>query len=265
MGDGGRYELKYVVEETRARAIAGFLRGYLRPSMYNRPGPLPGEPVVSLYFDSPDLLFYRQASGGLKNRIKLRVRFYDDDWDHPAFLEIKRRVSDVICKDRAMISREVVRRMLREGWPSLLDGSDHSALVCGTTPAMVLQQFSYLCNAAQARATLYTTYVREAFVGADDGKLRVTFDRHIRAALYEGEDRVAVPRRGVPPNPLCIPPESVVLELKFNGGCPGWMQRMVRIFNLYRRSASKYCMCAEALGLPLGRRDVAVRQRWTVA
>jgi hypothetical protein len=43
------------------------------------------------------------------------------------------------------------------------------------------------------------------------------------------------------------------------------MQGMVRMFNLYRRSVSKYCMCAEALGLPRVRHGQALPQQWTVA
>ncbi len=265
MSHRARYELKYVVEESRARAITGFLRSYLRPSAYNRPGAIPGEPVVSLYFDSPDLLFYRQNLAGLKNRIKLRIRFYDDDWERPAFLEIKRRMSDAICKDRTMISREIVRQMLRQGWPSLSRGSYLSGLDYGTRQAEVQQQFSRLCNASQARAVTYVSYVREAFVGADNGPLRVTMDRQLRATLYEGEERVGVPRRGAKPNPLSIPPESVILELKFNHSCPRWMQKMVRMFNLHRRSVCKYAVCTEALGLPLRRLGLAVPQWETVA
>lgn len=228
-------------------------------------GIIPGEPVISLYFDSPDLLFYRQSFAGLRNRVKLRVRFYDNDWKGPAFLEIKRRMSDVICKDRAMISREVVRQSLRQGWSSLLHGSQFTSLDNGKRQAQVQQQFSSLCNTTGARAMVYVSYVREAFVGGDDGDLRVTLDRKIRATRYEGEDRVGVPRRGVRPNVLSIPPDSVVLELKFNRYCPRWMQHMVRMFNLNRRSISKYCICAEALGLPLGRRALTVPQLETVA
>ena len=116
MGHTARYELKYVIEEARAQAIADYVRSYIDPSPHNAAGPVPGHRVVSLYLDSPDLFLFRQANTGHKNRIKLRIRFYDDDWDHPAFLEIKRRVSDVICKDRAMVSREGVRQMLSD-WP----------------------------------------------------------------------------------------------------------------------------------------------------
>ncbi len=265
MVDGGRYELKYIVEETRAQAIAGFLRGYLCPSSYNRPGPVPGESVVSLYFDSPDLLFYRQACTGLRNRIKLRVRHYDSDWSQPAFLEIKRRVSDVICKQRAMVSREAVRQFLRAGWPNQLCARDDGPPCDSPAQAAAWQQFAHLCNAARARAVLYCTYVREAFVGADGGTLRVTMDRQIRATLYDGEHRLEVPGRGVPPSPLFIRPDHVVLELKFNGGCPRWMQHMVRTFNLHRRSVSKYCACVEAIGLPLERQGTAAGLGRTVA
>lgn len=260
-----RYELKYVVEETRARAITGFLRGHLRPSAYNRGGSIPGETVTSLYFDSPDLLFYRQNFAGLKNRIKLRIRFYDNDWDQPAFLEIKRRVSDAICKERTMISREIVRQMLQQRWPSLSRGSQSEPAPFGPKQVAVQQEFSRLCNVAQARPMLYVSYIREAFVGVDDGPLRVTLDRQLRGALYEGEERIALPQRGVPPHVHTVSPEAVVLELKFNRSCPLWMQKMVRVFNLHRRSLCKYTICTEALGLLRGRRGLAVPQWETVA
>ncbi len=265
MSQRARYELKYVVEESRARAITGFLRSYLRPSSYNRPGTIPGESVVSLYFDSPDLVFYRQNFAGLKNRIKLRIRFYDSDWEQPAFLEIKRRVSEAICKDRTKISREIIAHMLRQGWPSLSPGAHTSEQDYGQRQAEVQQKFSRLCNAAQARATLYVSYKREAFVTADDGPLRVTMDRQIRATLFEGDDQIAVPQRGAAPSPLVVPPESVVLEMKFNRSCPAWMQKLVRVFNLHRRSVCKYGMCVEALGLPQGRRGLVAPQLEIVA
>ena len=105
MGHSARFELKYVVEEARAVAVADFVSSYLRPSEHNGEGPIRGHPVISLYLDSPDFFFFRQAYTGHKNRMKLRIRFYDDEWQRPAFLEIKRRVSEVICKDRAMMTR----------------------------------------------------------------------------------------------------------------------------------------------------------------
>lgn len=265
MDEGGRYELKYIIEESRAQAMTGYLRPYLRPSSFNRPGPTPGEPVVSLYFDSPDLLFYRQACSGLKNRFKLRIRYYDSDGNKPAFLEVKRRVSDVICKERAMVSRDSVRQVLLSGWPSRWCGPGLSPWDGDQQQASVWQQFSRLLNVARARAMLYCTYIREAYVESDGGSLRVTMDRQIRATLYSGERQLEVPAHSVQPSPQFIRPDQVVLELKFNGSCPQWMQQMVRTFNLHRRSVSKYCACVETLGLPSGRQNTAASPGRTVA
>ncbi len=265
MDDRGRYELKYVIEESCAQAIAGYLRAYLRPSSYNRTGSIPGEPVVSLYFDSPDLLFYRQASNGLKNRLKLRVRYYDQDHNQPAFLEIKRRVSDVICKERARVSRDSVQQILLSGPPHQPSESAQSTWNGDRKQASVWQQFRHVLDIAHARAMLYCTYYREAFVESDGGSLRVTFDRQIRATQYNGQSRLEVPVHNIPLNPLFLRPNQVVLELKYNGGCPQWMQHMVRTFNLQRRSVSKYCACVEALGLMKGRQGGAADRGRTVA
>src|ERR1700691_1868169 len=106
MAHSSRFELKYIIEDARAVAVADFVSAALRPSVHTRSGPIRGHPVISLYLDSPDFFFFKQAYNGHKNRMKLRIRFYDDEWKRPAFLEVKRRVSEVICKDRAMMTRE---------------------------------------------------------------------------------------------------------------------------------------------------------------
>jgi hypothetical protein len=86
MGHSARFELKYLIQEPRAIAMADFLSSYLRPSEHNGSGPIRGHPVISLYLDSPDFFFFRQGFTGHKNRMKLRIRFYDDEWQRPAFL-----------------------------------------------------------------------------------------------------------------------------------------------------------------------------------
>src|SRR3974377_960056 len=132
MGHSARFELKYALEDARAVAVADFVQSYLRPSEHNGSGPIRGHPVISLYLDSPDYFFFRQAITGHKNRMKLRIRFYDDEWKRPAFLEVKRRVSEVICKDRALITREGVRQILTGGWPAGPFWTDCGHLLHGT-------------------------------------------------------------------------------------------------------------------------------------
>jgi hypothetical protein len=254
MGQSARYELKYVIEEERARALADYVQTYLRPSPHNGYSPLRGHPVISLYMDSPDFFYFRQGFTGHKNRIKLRIRFYDDEWKRPAFLEIKRRVAEVICKDRAMISREGVQRMLDGGWPSPSHWPDQDLLAHGKRRLDVYEQFWSLCNRIRARGMVYVSYVREIFEAPDDDELRVTMDRQIRGTVYDGSGRLTVPQRGFRPNILFFPRDGVVLELKFDERAPMWMYDLVKIFNLERRAVCKYCGCVDAVGLQWGGR-----------
>src|SRR5271165_4509119 len=150
MAHSARYEFKYIIEEPRAVAVADFLSSYLRPSPHNGSGAIRGHPVISLYLDSPDYFFFRQAYTGHKNRMKLRIRFYDDEWKRPAFLEIKRRVSEVICKDRAMISRDGVRDILSEGWPKQPYFPESGQLIHGRRRQDVSDDFWTFANTARA-------------------------------------------------------------------------------------------------------------------
>jgi len=253
MGQGGRYELKYVVEEPKAAAIREFVRGYLQPSIYNRAGRVAGEPVISLYMDSADLALYRQGAAGLKNRIKLRIRYYDDDWDHPAFFEVKRRVNDVIIKQRAMVRREAVRQMLAGGSPGPGYWPDGAHLLNGKDQRDGQKSFCHLCSTLYARGIIYVSYLREAWE-SPGGLVRVTFDRQIRGSVYDGAERLAMPTRGSRPDLPDFPAQGVVVELKFTSGCPAWLSQMVQQFDLYRRSVSKYCACIEGMGLQPGLR-----------
>ena len=255
MGQTGRYELKYVVDEERARAVAQHVQAYLRPSAHNGPR---GHPVISLYMDSPDFFFYRQGFGGHKNRIKLRIRFYDDEWKRPAFMEIKRRVGEVICKDRAMISREGVRQFLNGGWPCPSYWPEASVLAHGKRRLGVYNMFWSLANRVRAQGIIYVSYLREIFEAPDDEELRVTLDREIRATLYDGSGRLHLPSHGVAPPPDKPPSylsrDAVVIELKFDDRAPGWMYDMVRRFDLQRRPLCKYCTLIDGLGLQWGNR-----------
>ncbi|HTL59758.1 MAG TPA: polyphosphate polymerase domain-containing protein [Candidatus Limnocylindrales bacterium] len=258
MGHSARFELKYVIEEPRAIAIADFVSSFLRPSEHNGSGPIRGHPVISLYLDSPDFFFYRQSYTGHKNRMKLRIRFYDDKWERPAFLEIKRRVGEVIRKDRAMISREGVRQILSEGWPEQPYFADCSQLLHGKRRQDVNEDFWRFANTVRARGAVYVSYFREIWEAPDDEELRVTLDRRVRGSSYDGSSRLQVPKTGwrpyLPPYLEPLPPKAVILELKFNDRAPGWMFDLARIFNLRQIPVCKYSACVYAQQLQWGRR-----------
>ncbi len=257
MAHSARFELKYVIRECRAVAVADFVSAYLRPSEHNGSGPIRGHPVIILYMDSPVWFFFRQGFTGHKNRMKLRIRFYDNEWKRPAFLEVKRRVSEVICKDRAMISREGVREILSSGWPAQPYFADCANLLHGKRRQDVNEDFWGFANTARAEGKIYVSYYREIWESLEDEELRVTFDRQIRGSRYDGSGRLEVPKRGwrpyLPPYLAPFPPDGVILELKFDERPPKWMLDLVRIFNLQQTPVCKYCGCIYARQLHCGR------------
>jgi hypothetical protein len=258
MAHSARFELKYVIEEERAVAVADFVSSYLSPSPHNGSGPIRGHPVISLYMDSPDCFFFRQAYTGHKNRMKLRIRFYDDEWQRPAFLEIKRRVSEVICKERAMISREAVRQILTQGWPCRPYAADPSALVHGKRRQDVSDDFWLFANRVRARGLIFVSYYREIYESTQDEELRVTLDRQVRGSHYDGSGCLRTPKTGwrpyLPPYMAPFPKDGVILELKFDERAPLWMFDLVRIFNLRQTPVCKYSACIYAQELQWKRR-----------
>src|SRR3954471_441210 len=116
-----RYELKYLIDEPCARRGRGLLRSYLQRDPHATGHTHYAYPIYSLYLDDPGMALYRATTQGQKNRMKLRVRFYDQDATKPLFCEIKRRVNDVILKERAIIRRDALARVLAGCCPAAAD------------------------------------------------------------------------------------------------------------------------------------------------
>ncbi len=234
---GSRFELKYVIDERRAAAIRDFVRGHLVRDEH-APDTPKGEYVVSsLYLDSPDLTLARATQRGLRNRVKLRIRQYNNDPGAPVFFEIKRRDANVILKQRAAVRRDAATRLIRGRIPrrsDLLkpDGEQYGAL----------ERFCELSRCIGAIGQVFVNYCREAYVSPDSNAVRLTFDRRLTAAPFYGTLRIPDDR-----NTLAPRVRGVVLELKFTDRFPKWMREMVCAFDLDRGSMAKYVVCVEAL------------------
>jgi hypothetical protein len=180
----------------------------------------------------------------VKNRFKLRLRYYDGDPASPIFLEVKRREADVIRKERAPITREGARLLLRGGYPGSLHLFQDSARV--EAPA-ALECFRRLRDEIGAGAIACVEYLREAYVLPEGNGLRVTLDRGVRGSLFNRIGQLQPPRAGVETNV-----RGVILEIKFTDRFPCWLSEMVQAFDLQRSSMSKYLHCVNALGLRRG-------------
>jgi len=223
-----RYEIKYLISESKAAAIAQFIRPYVRSDHYCKLQPNGSYPVASLYLDSESLQLCRQSMEGQKNRFKLRIRSYTDELDYPHFFEIKRRLNAIIIKSRARVMPADVAPLI-SGMLGLPQGNG--------TERQTLGQFLLYAAGINARPVVRTRYQRQAFEDILDDTVRVTFDRNISYSVTSNLD-VGLNGEGWHRLPLTL--NSIVLEIKFTDRYPAWLGRMVKYFVLRQQSVSKY-------------------------
>ena len=225
-----RHELKYLISESTAAGVTQFITQFMRMDRFSELQENGTYPIVSLYLDSPNLKLFRESMDGHKNRFKLRIRSYTDDIDYPRFFEIKRRVNTIIIKSRAQVMDKSI--------PSFLSGKlpppqGHS------TEDEALKQFMFYLNSIRAKPMVQVRYQRQAYESKYDQKrVRITFDRDLCGNI------TSLPHVGLDGRKWYkVPTNGVILEVKFTGRYPGWIDRMVKCFGLNKRSISKYANC----------------------
>src|SRR5207302_11308217 len=126
---------------------------------------------------------YNGTVQAIKNRYKLRIRYYNDNAKSPVFFELKRRVHDVILKDRACVKRESVKELMRGRCPNrddLLNPNDMDSY-------SALRNFMDLAADINASGRTIVYYEREAWVTPSYDNVRLTFDRKLAGMRWEGQ------------------------------------------------------------------------------
>jgi hypothetical protein len=251
-----RYECKYVVSRDLVRPLQEHIACYTRPDPHTVPGE--GYVISSLYLDSPGLTFHFAKARQDVQRVKLRIRMYDDQVSGPIYWEIKRKVKGVIRKRRV--------RVVRPDWAQ--HAEDLDALLGPESTLRdrrALEEFFYVQGVFAARPVVAVRYTREAFEGLIDDYARVTFDRRI---LCREADGYHLPTGRDPHVSIDDPTATggdesgVVMELKFADRAPLWMIDLVQRFRLRRRGFSKYSTGVErVLGAYRGGHDPRVPTR----
>ncbi len=238
-----RYELKYVIPEQKALAIRDFLRCYLDVDKNGLGQPDLSYPVHSLYLDSPSMSLYHSTINGDKNRFKLRIRFYNESDETPVFLEIKRRMNNIISKKRVGVPRATAQSILSGQIPALEEisaankkkGSNETQEGLSTSQIDALLEFSDHVNQLQAQPVSHVAYRREAWILPDSNVVRVTLDRQVRC-----EPDPDARLNTIMNNPTFVFGDWVILELKFTDRFPNWFRDLVEVFNLTQCGAAKY-------------------------
>ncbi len=233
----GRFEHKYLVTDQVAVAVRNAIRPHLAIDAHTPPDSVRGYAVHSLYFDTPALDFYRQTREGVKQRVKLRVRFYDQDPGGVAFVEVKEKNDGQVFKRRYRTDKPLVESMLHDPQCEPI-GHALSNGARGTA----LEEFCRRRHEVGAVPKLFITYEREAYNSTSSPPVRVTFDRRIRANVVGRDVKLAIPRYGANVGGL-----NVLLEFKYAGDPPAWLQEVEQQFLLRRASFSKFAECIDVL------------------
>lgn len=232
-----RFELKYLISENTAQRLRDFVRCYLAMDEYSVGRPNYSYPVHSLYLDSDSLEIYWRTVNGDKNRYKLRLRYYSDNPDTPVFFEIKRRMKDVILKQRGGVRQSAV--------PLILNGQlpEEKYMVTKDAGSLVaVQRFQALMMELNAKPKSHIFYQREAYV-ADNDEVRVTMDRDVYS-----EPNLSPTIKVKMTKPVLGYAGFVILELKFTNRFPNWFRELVRVADTMQCGAAKYVSGVGLLG-----------------
>jgi hypothetical protein len=235
-----RLEYKYLVPED----ALGPLRQQLLPFLVadSHVGQGGDYAIRSIYFDTAAFDYYYQKESGIQYRRKLRVRGYgQQSKDALAFLEIKR-------KDNAVISKSRVSFDFRDG-EALFASGDIARYIhhADTDPRAVkdAQSFFYHLHRYSLLPTVLICYEREAYFGRYNSSLRLTLDKALRSAPFPRLDELydeKQQRRSLEGH--------FILELKFNGGTPGWLKTLLEKYQLERQALSKYTISLDQHRIP---------------
>jgi VTC domain len=232
-----RYELKYLIPHRLAVRMRHYVQQHLELDEFGGSGPNHDYPVHSLYLDSHDWKIFQRTINGDKNRYKLRIRYYNDGEKTPVFWEIKRRMKDIILKQRCGIWRSSADQILKGQLPAALEMmAPHEA-----SEMKAIQEFLRLQYDLNAVGKMHVAYEREAYVNNHNNEVRITFDRHVRVCTRFDQSLTTQMKKPFVCTGNCDNPDDVViLELKYSGRFPDLYRELVQNFNLVQTGAAKY-------------------------
>ncbi len=181
--------------------------------------------IRSLYFDSPDNMFYAQTRNGLDHRYKYRIRIYDKS-DSRITLERKESLHGKKHKDISVIPGDLLE--------AVLEGRDY-----GSEDDLV-SRFFLDRKLFLLEPRVIIEYSRAPYVYSI-GNVRITFDKSIFAS--DSFDLFKNDLTGID----VLPGGHGILEVKYDDVLPGAIKKMFNSYDLQAVSFSKYVRAVDAM------------------
>lgn len=222
-----RYEQKYEINLYQYEELRQVIGQMLSPDAHVDEN---GEYTIrSLYFDDMYHSAYEQKMDGVSGRKKYRIRIYNCSGER-IHLECKHKEGSYIYKESCPLTMEEYQKLLNGECEFLLSKDSDMA-----------KEFFLDYRTKLLRPEVIVDYEREPYV-YDAGTVRITFDKHVRAA-YPTQDLFDADI----PSYHVYPQDTVILEIKFTDYLPEHIRKIFQVRNFTQTSASKYCLCDDTI------------------
>ena len=221
-----RYEKKYLLGPDQLEKIQEGMAPYLCPDEFGV------YTIGNVYYDTEDYRLIRASLEKPVYKEKLRLRAYGVPGDGDSvFVELKKKVSGVVYKRRAVLPAAEAAAYVNQGCPP-----ERKDQIC--------REIDWFLQSYRPAPRVYIAYDRTAFRGRENPELRVTFDTGLR-----WRDRALDLRDGDEGEPL-LPPDRTLMELKLPGAAPLWLAHLLSEAGAFPVSFSKYGICYREKLLP---------------
>ncbi|MBE0643359.1 MAG: polyphosphate polymerase domain-containing protein [Bacteroidetes bacterium] len=233
-----KLEYKYLLPLDRIPALRRSLLLHMQPDKYAKMSPDLEYTVRSVYLDTPRFAAYREKVEGVRVRRKYRIRAYNDaSAGARAFLEIKEKVGAYLTKYRCGLAVDAIGTLIADRDFDRHVEKKHGD---GIHPANA-ERFFRDYDRKALRPVALIVYDREAYTVNGFGDLRVTIDKHLRAARTSSPDALYSDGALLP-----VMRQHCILEVKFTRGVPGWLRAQLEQYQLRRLALSKYTLSLDA-------------------
>ena len=218
-----RNEFKYYISPHQRFIITQKLKGILQLDQHVSEE---GEyHIRSLYFDDIQNTALHEKLGGVRDRVKYRIRIYNKS-DNVIHFEKKIKYRDYIAKVKEPITRAMYDQIVAGNYEVLQEGNK----------PLLLEIYSQMKNQL-LRPIVIVDYVREPYV-SQHGNVRITFDKQLRTGL----NNIDIFDPNLKPVPA-LDDERIILEIKYDEYLPQAIQTALQLEGVHRTSASKYVIC----------------------
>ncbi len=211
-----RTEKKYVITISQMNELLKRLDGKIRDDEFGC------STVRSLYFDTDDFRLARTSIDKPLYKEKLRLRSYNTpEDDSTVFLELKKKYKGVVYKRREKLTyKDAIEYIYNHKKPM---------------DTQILREIDWVMNFyPDLIPRMFIFYDRNAYYGADDSNLRITFDRNLRYRTTDLDLKSDIYGKYITSSELCI------MEIKALGAMPLWLSDALSELKIYPSSFSKY-------------------------